>query len=191
MRKTIAALCCLAALTVAEAINAQQAFSLDLPQLVGDAPAYGSSTQISFDFEREFSHVERAVLVLRVAGTPARTRSCPGSFVIDSKPGPCGDRVKTIDLVATLVGAPTGVSTHALIEGLRSHPRELAGVFQISFGSYHFDHLRDGAGVLELSWNLLLSSPGLELLEPPAATISGAQILIEATPRAAAAPAIR
>jgi hypothetical protein len=189
MRKTITALCCLAAMTVAEPINAQQSFSLDLPQLVGDAPAYGSSAQVAFDFEREFAHVERAVLVLRVAGTPARIQSCGASLHIDRKPEPCEDGVREIGLIAMLVGG----GTNTVIEGLRSHPRELAGVFQTSFGSYNFDHLRDGAGTLALGWNLVIAAPpgSIQILEPPTATIFAAQILIEATPRAEVAPESR
>lgn len=164
---------------LASRADAAEYAGVDLPALVGAAPAYGDSISVEFDLGREFTSVHRVLLVLRAHTTPGVLESCGYMY----EPEPCTTGPLHIGFLATLP-APGLVSSHTAIEGFgSSFGGERAGIFQL-FGSSDYEHLHDGQGTLTLGWNGVSFIPEalVTLLEAPTGFIEEATLIAEVTP---------
>lgn len=191
----IALIAALALLSVPDRVWGGQAFSIPLPELVGPVAFPGdlAGIQVDFDLEREFSDIERVIIILRAVGTPALVQTCTSgqSWIWDDELEAwrqpdleCETKITPIDLIASLEGETTEQHTRTTVGDFRDYALERAGVFQRSFGTFSFDQLKDGRGSLTLWWNLPLSGGGRTstIVQPPSIEILEAVLLVEGTP---------
>lgn len=160
----------------------RDSFRIDVPELVGPMPDYGSAggRTLGFDFGQRFSEVHRLLLVIEATGTPGSYEHC-GSL---SEPAPCETVAIDPSLMAVLLGQPYPARI-AVLDGFPSDvPVSRADAFQSRCCEFDLSDLEDGAGGFVFEWNQIyfLASDIITNFVPPTAEIFEATLIIEATP---------
>lgn len=172
--------------------------TIDLPDLTGTLIFDESPISTSFDAGVQFSSIES--IVVRVMGEgeegELRLTTYPGGIIFDPDPPPPTITEKPFS-------PPLSVRFHDDEgKGAGNYARSVDGAedtWQADFGGPYFElirdkyfsHLLDGTGVIELaSENSFITLPGtrLDILEPSALQVTGAQIILTGTLAAVPTP---